>query len=160
MWRRGGKRGGKQGHLRSFCVSVDAPSTTSWRGRVQHRSCLGALALARIVDTNESLAQRVFPLLLKRAIPEKIAKFCFGLLFEIYNPEYHDITDWLILHHLTYFASFDLSLAYDQVHLFQAFFPFVRKSKEQGPISCANNSRKSCLPTTSQTDLGPSRKTS
>ena len=93
-------------------------------------------------------------------IGEKIAKFCFGLLFEIYNPEYHDITDWLILHHLTYFASFDLSLAYDQVHLFQAFFPFVRKSKEQGPISCANNSRKSCLPTTSQTDLGPSRKTS
>ena len=69
---------------------------------MQHRSCLGALALARIVDTNEPLAQKVFPLLLKGAIGEKIAKFCSGLLIENYNPEYHDITDWLILHRLTY----------------------------------------------------------
>ena len=98
VWRRGGKRGGKQGHLRSFCVSVDAPSTTSWRGRVQHRSCLGALALARIVDTNEPL---VFPLFLKGAIGERIAQFCFGLRFENYNSEYHDIKD-LILHRLAY----------------------------------------------------------
>ena len=57
--------------------------------------------LARMVDTYESLARKVFPLFLKGAIGEKIAKFCFGLLFENYNPEYHDITDWLILHGLT-----------------------------------------------------------
>ena len=101
-----GKRGGNQGASKA----IWGHSMIQWihlLPPVGEGACSTAAAeerlpfLARMVDTYESLARKVFPLFLKGAIGEKIAKFCFGLLFENYNPEYHDITDWLILHGLT-----------------------------------------------------------
>ena len=160
VWRRRGEeRGqprGKQGHLRSFYVSVDPPSTTSWRGRVQHRSCWGALALPckdggyLWISGPEGVS-----IIFERGYWRENCKILLWTPVWKLQPRvpwYHGLVD---------IAWFDLSLAYGQVHLkIQAFFPFVRKSKEQGPISCANTSRKSCLPTTAQIDLGLPRKTS